>query len=253
MVVATMTSPATDAYELYYWPQIQGRGEFVRLAFEDAGAAYADVARQPEETGGGMKAMMRFLKGSEPGLPPLAPPFLRCEGMVIAQTANILQFIGPRLGLVPADDASRLRAHQLMLTIADLVVEAHDAHHPIASSLYYHDQKPEALRRAPLFLSERVPKFLGYLERILERDGHLVSAAPSYVDLAAFQVVEGLRYAFPNAMSSLEKRLPRLVALRDRTAARPRLAAYLASARRIPFNEHGIFRHYPELDPPAVP
>lgn len=253
MVEAT-TMTTSASYELYYWPTIQGRGEFVRLAFEEAGVPYLDVARRPESEPPprGVKDMMRFLKGDEPGLVPFAPPFLKHGALVIAQTANILQYLGPRLGLVPDDEAGRLRAHQLMLTLADLVVETHDVHHPIGSSLYYHDQAEEARRRAPLFLRERVPKFLGYLERLLARDGHLVSDAISYADLAAFQVLAGLRYAFPQAMSGgLEAELPRLVALHDRVAARPRVAAYLASARRIPFNEHGIFRHYPELDAEA--
>lgn len=241
-----MTQP--PRYELYYWPGIQGRGEFIRLAFEEAGAPYVDVAREPESQGGGVKALMRFIKGDGPGALPFAPPFLKHGEVVITQTANILYFLGPRLGLVPADEASRLRANQIMLTIMDLVAEAHDVHHPIASSLYYEDQKAEALRTAPLFLRERVPKFLGYLERLLARDRHLVSDATSYVDLAAFQVVEGLRYAFPKAMAAFEPRVPLLVALHDAVASRPRVAAYLASDRRIPFNEHGIFRHYPELD-----
>jgi len=241
-----MSNPV--AYELYYWPGIQGRGELIRLAFEEAGTPYLDVARQPESQGGGVKALMRFIKGDGAGTLPFAPPFLKLGDLVIAQTANILAFLGPRLGLVPADEPSRLRANQLMLTIMDLLVEVHDVHHPIASSLYYEDQKAEALRRAPLFLGERVPKFLGYLERLLARDGHLVSDAVSYVDLAAFQVVAGLRYAFPKAMASLEPRIPLVSALHARVARRPNVAAYVASARRLPFNEHGLFRSYPELD-----
>ncbi len=235
-------------YELYYWPGIQGRGELIRLAFEEAGTPYVDVARQPEALGGGVKALMRFIKGDGAGTLPFAPPFLKVGELVIAQTANILAFLAPRLGLVPADEPSRLRANQLMLTIMDLLVEVHDVHHPIASSLYYEDQKQEALRRAPLFLGERVPKFLGYLERLLARDGHLVSDAVSYVDLAAFQVVAGLRYAFPKAMAGLEPRIPLVSALHARVASRPNVAAYVASARRLPFNEHGLFRSYPELD-----
>jgi glutathione S-transferase len=235
-------------YELYYWPGIPGRGEFVRLAFEEAGAPYVDVVRMPEESGGGVKAMMRFLRGEEGGLLPFAPPFLRYGDLLIAQTANILQFLGPRLGLVPDDEAGRLRAHQIMLTICDFLAEVHDVHHPIALALYYNDQKNEARRRAPYFLNERVPKHLGYLESLLDRDGHLVPGAISYVDLAAFQVVDGLRYAFPQTMAAAESKVPRLLALRDRIAARPRIAAYLASERRIPFNNRGLFRHYPELD-----
>lgn len=235
-------------YELYYWPGIPGRGEFVRLAFEDAGVPFVDVARRPEHASGGVKGMMRFLRGEESGLLPFAPPFLRYGELMVAQTANILQFLGPRLGLVPSDEPSRLRAHQIMLTISDLLAEVHDLHHPIALALYYHDQKAEARRRAPFFLRERVPKYLSYLERVLQRDDYLVSSEVSYVDLAAFQLIEGLRYAFPQTMTATEPQTPRLVALRDRVAARPRIATYLASDRRVPFNNHGLFRHYPELD-----
>jgi glutathione S-transferase len=240
---------ARGRYELYYWPSIQGRGEFVRLALEDAGADYVDVAREA----GGMRAMMRFLDGKEPGLLPFAPPFLKYGKLVIAQTANILAWLGPRLSLVRRDEASRLAAQELQLTIADLVAEVHDTHHPIATSLYYEDQRREARRRAPLFLRERVPKFLGYFEEVLARKGrgggkHLVGARHSYVDLSLFQIVQGLRYAFPRSMARIERKHPRVVAVNDRVAFRPRISRYLASDRRIPFNADGIFRHYPELD-----
>jgi glutathione S-transferase len=233
-------------YELYYWPSIQGRGEFVRLVLEDAGAHYVDVARLPR----GMAAMSRFLESRAVKLPPFAPPFLKAGKLVIAQTANILLFLGPRLGLAPKDEASRLWAHQLQLTIADWVAEIHDTHHPIASSLYYEDQKREAKRRAENFRNERLPKFMNYFEQALKRNGsqYLVGKTVSYVDLSIFQMIEGLRYAFPRAMAKRERKHPRLVALRDRVAARPRLAVYLASERRLPFNRQGIFRNYPELD-----
>jgi glutathione S-transferase len=245
-----MATSSSTAYRLYYWPSAQGRGEFVRLALEDAGAPYVDVARMPTAKGGGVQAMMSMLKSGGPDLEPFAPPFLEHEGIVIAQTANILQFLGPRLSLVPRDERSRVHAHQLALTVADLVAEAHDAHHPITSSLYYEDQKPEAARRSAAFVRERIPKYLGYFERVLDRAGgkRFLGARTSYVDLEAFQIVEGLSYAFPVAMNRLAGKIPLLLALRDRVAARPRLAAYLASKRRIPFNEEGIFRHYPELD-----
>lgn len=221
-------------YQLYYWPGIQGRGEFVRLALEDAGAPYVDVARGPN----GVDAMLAAMKRHRA----FAPPFLRDGRLVIAQTANILFYLGPRLGLAPNGEAERLRLHQQQLTIADFLAEVHDTHHPIANSLYYEDQKKEARRRTALFIEQRIPKYLGYFERTL---------APrfSYVELSLFQVVEGLRYAFPHAMKKAERKVPRLVRLRDRIAKRPRLAAYLASDRRIPFNQQGIFRHYPELDP----
>jgi len=238
-------------YELHYWPTIQGRGEFVRLALEEAGADYVDVARLTPRQGGGEAALLRRLADRKVAQPPFAPPFLKAGRLVIGQTANILLFLGPRHGLAPSGEAGRLWAHQLQLTIADLVQEVHDTHHPIASGLYYEDQRPAARRRAADFVESRAPKFLGYFEAVLARnpagDRHLVGARLSYPDLSLFQIVAGLRYAFPRAMTRLEKRHKRLVALHDRVAARPRIAAYLASERRIPFSEEGIFRHYREL------
>jgi len=235
-------------YELYYWPSIQGRGEFVRLALEDAGADYLDVAREPK----GMAAMMRFMESRSIKNPPFAPPFLKAGKLVIAQTANILFFLGPRLGLAPKNEPGRLWAHQLQLTIADWVAEAHDTHHPISGSLYYEDQKREAKRRAADFTAERMPKFFDYFEGILQRNSKgnefLLGRQFSYIDLSLFQMIEGLRYAFPKAMKKLEKKYSRALALRDRVAARPRIARYLDSPRRIPFNQEGIFRCYPELE-----
>jgi glutathione S-transferase len=233
-------------YELYYWPEIQGRGEFVRLALEDAGADYVDVARRPR----GMAAMSRFLESRSVKRPPFAPPFLKAGKLLIGQTANILFFLGPDLHLVPKDEAARLWAHQLQLTIVDWIAEVHDTHHPIASSLYYEEQKREAKRRAEVFRVERQRKFLNYFEQVLERNGGrvLVGHAVSYVDLSLFQMIEGLRYALPHAMARQERKHPRLIALHDRMASRPRLAAYLGSERRLPFNQEGIFRHYAELD-----
>jgi len=239
-------------YELYYWPTIQGRGEFVRLALEEAGADYVDVARGPEKQGLGMPALKRYLESADVARPPFAPPFLKAGDQVIGQTANILFFLGPRLGLAPENEADRLWVHQLQLTVADLVDEAHDGHHPISSDLYYHEQKPEALRRTADLVARRLPKYLGYFERVLVRNQrtapYLAGGALTYADLSAFQVLEGLRHAFPRAMARLETACPRLAALHDLVAARPRIAAYLASGRRLAFNEYGIFRHYPELD-----
>ena len=236
------------AYELYYWPTIQGRGEFVRLALEEAGAEYVDIARRR----GGVEAMQRLMDGGALAQAPFAPPFLQDGDFLIAQTANILSYLGRRHGLAPREEAGRLWAHQLQLTIADVVDEAHDTHHPIASGLYYEDQRPEAGRRAADFIANRIPKYLGYFERVLERnphgDRHLVGRRVSYCDLSLFQLVAGLRYAFPRAMKGLEPRFPRVAALHDSIARRPRIAAYLQSPRRIPFNEQGVFRHYPELD-----
>ena len=233
-------------YELYYWPGIQGRGEFVRLALEDAGADYVEIARRAR----GMAAMSRFLESTSIKRPPFAPPFLKAGKLVIAQTANILFFLGPRLGLAPNQDAGRLWAHQLQLTIADWVGEVHDTHHPISGTLYYEEQKRAAKRRAENFTAERLPKFLGYFEQILARNGgrFLVGNTQSYVDLSLFQMIEGVRYAFPRTMAKQVRNHRRVIALSDRVAVRPRLAAYLASGRRLPFNQQGIFRHYPELD-----
>jgi len=236
-------------YELYYWPDIQGRGEFVRLALEEAGADYVDVARKPGRNGG-VPAMMRLLDGTRIKHPPFAPPFLKAGKLVIGQTANILLYLGPRHGLAPRGEPARLWTHQLQLTIGDFLVEIHDTHHPIGSGLYYEDQRAAARDRSADFLKNRAPKFLRYFERALEASGgpHLNGRALVYADLSVFQVVDGLRYAFPKAMRRLEKQVRRVVALHARVAARPRIAAYLASGRRIPFNQSGIFRHYPELD-----
>ena len=231
-------------YQLYYWPTIQGRGEFVRLALEAAGASYVDVAR----TKGGMAAMLRLMQRGRRA--PFAPPFLRAGKLIIAQTANILFYLGPRLRLSPREVAGRLWAHQLQLTVMDFVKEIHDSHHPIAGSLYYDQQKREAKRTAKYFLAERLPKFLEYFERVLRQNGGrtLVGRRLSYVDLSLFQIIAGLRYAFPRRMRRFERKVPLLIALHDRLARRPRLAAYLSSKRRIAFNDWGIFRHYPELD-----
>ncbi|HWG29519.1 MAG TPA: glutathione S-transferase [Steroidobacteraceae bacterium] len=242
------------SYQLYYWPGIPGRGEFVRLALEEAAAPYIDVARTP----GGMAAMLRILNGKRAGPRahrghlPFAPPFLQAGRRLIGQTANILLFLGGRHALAPSAEDGRLWTHQLQLTIADFVGEAHDTHHPIASSLYYHDQKSEARRRAADFLRNRVPKFLGYFERVLTLNPRgarfLVGGRLTYVDLSLFQVLSGLRYAFPRATAKAERRHRRVTALHARVAERPHIAAYLASSRRVAFNEDGIFRHYPELD-----
>ncbi len=238
-------------YELYYWPSIQGRGEFVRLSLEEAGAAYVDVAREGK-AGAGMARMMRLLKRQGDPRPPYAPPFLKAGRLVIGQTANILMFLGPRLALAPKDEAGRLWANQLQLTVTDFVAEVHDTHHPIASGLYYQDQKKEARRRASDFLQNRVPKFLGYFENVLARnprgDRYLIGAKLSYVDLSLYQIIAGMSYAFPNSMTKVARRHPRLFSLHARVVDRPRIAAYLASRRRIAFNEDGIFRRYPELD-----
>jgi glutathione S-transferase len=233
-------------YELYYWPTIQGRGEFVRLALEEAGADYADVAR----TKGGVPAMMAIINDAQSRHPPFAPPFLKAGRLIVGQTANILLYLGDRLKLAPRDEAGRLWIHQLQLTISDLVVEIHDTHHPVTTYLYYEEQREAASRRTADFWRYRVPKFLRYFERLLEHSGgnQVLGRRLTYVDLSLFQIVEGLRYAFPRRMKRMQRRLPRLVALHDRVAHRPRIAAYLASERRIAFSQRGIYRYFEELD-----
>jgi len=231
-------------YELYYWPEIQGRGEYVRLALEEAKAAYIDVAREP----GGTGAMMRMME--EGATQPFAPPFLKAGKLVIGQTANILFYLGARHGLAPKTEAGKLWVHQLQLTVADFVLEIHDTHHPLGPSLYYEDQRAPAKKRTEEFWNERVPKYLGYFEDVLDKAGgsYLAGRRLSYADLSLFQIVEGLRYAFPKRMKAFEKEIPGLRDLHDRIAQRPNIKAYLESDRRIPFNESGIFRRYKELD-----
>jgi glutathione S-transferase len=236
----------TMRYELYYWPGIQGRGEYVRLALEDAGLGYVDAARGA----GGTAAMMALMDTKKTATPPFAPPFLKAGKLVIGQTANILFYLGSRHGLAPKPEAARLWVHQLQLTITDFVLEAHDTHHPLGPSLYYQDQRAAAKKRSSEFWSERVPKYLGYFEGLLEQKGgtYVTGRRISYVDLSLFQLVEGLRYAFPKRMKAFEREIPGLVDLRDRVAARPNIKSYLESDRRIAFNEDGIFRCYKELD-----
>jgi glutathione S-transferase len=231
-------------YELYYWPSIQGRGEYVRLALEEAGASYVDVTRER-----GVSAMMQVMETGS-GTPPFAPPFLKAGKLVIGQTANILFYLGARHSLAPKAEAGRLWLHQLQLTVTDFVLEVHDTHHPLGPSLYYEDQKREAKKRTEAFWDERVPKYLGYFEQLMDDSaGHYVTGRKlTYVDLSLFQLVEGLRYAFPKRMKAFDQKIPSLRELHDRVASRPNIKAYLSSERRIPFNEDGIFRHYKELD-----
>jgi glutathione S-transferase len=237
------------SYRLYYWPNIQGRGEFVRLALEEAGAPYADAARKSKK---GMAEMMGILERDTTSRPPFAPPFLKDGDLLIGQTAAILLYLGDRLGLAPKDEAERLWTHQIQLTVADIVTEVHETHHPVSSELYYEDQKPEALRRAKDFRENRIPKFLGWFEGVLARNpkgsAHLVGDCLTYADLSLFQVVEGLTYAFPRATQRALQDTPHVIALHRAVARRPRVEAYLKSDRRLPFNKEGIFRRYAELD-----
>ena len=238
------------AYELYYWPSIQGRGEFVRLALEDAGADYIDVARS-NGAGRGVKALLRLMEADDVQRPSFAPPFLKDGEVLVGQTAAILFYLGQRLDLSPNDESGRLWTHQIQLTISDFVAEVHDTHHPVGSGLYYQDQKEEAARRAKDFRDQRAPKFLAWFELVLSRNkggNRLCGDRVTYADLSLFQIVEGLRYAFPHASERALKAAPRVVSLHRMISERPRIKAYLASDRRVAFNEDGIFRRYPELD-----
>jgi glutathione S-transferase len=238
------------SYELYYWPDIPGRGEFVRLVLEEAGVPWVDVARRPRSERGGMEAVLEFYAGKSEGHPIFAPPVLKRGEFVLAQTAAICDFLGRRHGLAPSDEAGAAHALELQLTIADLVAEVHDTHHPISAALHYEQQKAAAKKRATHFVGERLPRFLGYFERVLQQNGSgvLVGREISHADLSLFQTLEGLAYAFPRAFASASAARLGLLELRERVRTRPRIAAYLASERRTPFNQQGIFRHYPELD-----
>ncbi|HEV2674707.1 MAG TPA: glutathione S-transferase [Aliidongia sp.] len=239
-------------YELYYWDGLQGRGEFVRLALEESSADYVDIARGSDGPGQGTKAMLALMGSENEPHIPFAPPFLKDGGLIVPHVANILMYLGPKLGLAPRDEGLRFVANGLQLTIADMLAEVHDTHHPLSTDLYYEDQKEAAKQRSSAFIEQRIPKFLGYFERVLQQNPHgdkqAVGDAPSYVDLSLFQLMEGLHYAFPRAMKSAAKRYPALTALREAVRIRPNIARYLTSDRRLAFNTSGVFRHYPELD-----
>ena len=255
LTARTLMHQQAGIYELHYWPTIQGRGEFVRLAVEYAGLEYRDVAREPDDQGGGEAALMQSLQNPRLRTPPFAPPYLKTAELLIAQTANILLYLGNRHALAPIDEGGWLWAHQLQLTVTDLVSEVHDTHHPVGVHLYFEEQITEAQRRSAEFLTRRLPKYLGYFETVLARNAAgstwTVGDSTTHVDLSLFQVVAGLRHAFPRSQRQLEAKLPLLVALHDRVAALPKIAAYLASPRRIAFNQQGLFRHYPQLDVPS--
>lgn len=236
------------AYKLWYWPGIQGRGEFVRLPLEAAGIAYEDCAREQ-----GVEALVADMEARQrkrPARAPFAPPYLEVDGLVMAQVADILLYLGDRHDLAPSRIADRYWVHQVQLTIADIVAEVHNVHHPVAMMDYYHDQKPEAARAAEQFREQRMPKYLGWLEQaVAGSDGDwMIDDRWTYADTSLFQLVEGLRYMFPRRMAAIEGEYPGVIRIRDQVAGLPGIHAYLKSDRRIAFNTDGIFRHYPELD-----
>ncbi|WP_404336976.1 glutathione S-transferase [Sphingomonas sp. MMS12-HWE2-04] len=230
-----------SAYKLWYWAEIQGRGEFVRLAMEAGGIAYVDVARER-----GSDALIADMQ-ARTDRPPFAPPYLDTGSQVIAQVANILLYLGDKHGIAPSDEPTRRWLHEVQLTIADFVAEVHQVHHPVGVALYYEDQKSEAARFAQEFRNARMPKFLGWFERSVAGDW-LTGDQWSYGDTSLFQLIEGLHYMFPRRMKAIEGDYPRLLAIRGRVAQLPGIQDYCASDRRIGFNTNGIFRHYPELD-----
>lgn len=241
----------SDPYELIYWHMIPGRAEFVRLLFEEAGEEYVDVARRAEEKDGtGAECVRRYVTGEAPGsAATYAPPILRVGTLVLSQTANICLFLGRRFGMVGDEEEDWHTANQCAMTVMDVVREAHDTHHPLGSSLYYDDQKEAAKRNADQFLDARLPRFLAYFARTLENsDGPYLLGDFTYVDLMLFQLMEGLKYAFPHGFEDKVSQTGRLLELHDRVCTRPRIEAYRASDRRMDFNEHGIFRQYPALD-----
>ncbi|KAJ1536472.1 hypothetical protein HK405_015213 [Cladochytrium tenue] len=261
-----MTLPTV---RLFYWPSIQGRGEFVRLALEAAGVPYVDVARDAGDRGPGLLlSTMQAVAAASPASAtprPFAPPFIEAipaaAGAVgetgplryVSHVAVVLQHLATRLPGRLCPEQMMEQALQLQLTITDLVKEVHDCHHPVASALYFHDQRDEAIMHTREFLKTRPQKFLAYFEALAPAPG--ASAGPfvfgssiSYVDTSVFQVVEGLRYMFPKAAPKLLQATPRVLGLCEAVRAHPGVAAYLLSSRRIPFNEDGIFRHYAELD-----
>ncbi len=233
-------------YELIYWPHIQGRGEFVRLALEALDLEYVDVAR---EGPGGPARVVAFLR-EHPGV--FASPVLRDGEIIVAQTANILAWLGSQYDAWPEEEQAQLEAMQRLMTVMDLVAEAHDTHHPLDLGAHYEEQKDAAKVRARAFRTNRLGRFLSHFERTLGRS-YAVGDAFTVVDLALTQVLDGLEYAFPRAFARATRPTPGLLGLRDRVKSRPRVTEYLASPRRIPFNEKGIFRRYPELDDPLDP
>ncbi|KAF9877843.1 putative glutathione s-transferase [Colletotrichum karsti] len=248
-------------YELIYWPGLPGRGEHIRLALEEAGAEYTDTAHKED----GIKEVLAQIDdkniGDELNPPPLAPPILKHGDLLLSQTPNILQYLGPRIGLAPKpedDEDAIYRINGLALTALDgLSNEAHDTHHPVATGLYYEDQKEESKRKAKDYIENRLPKFFGYFERVLKGkasgDGPwLYGGSLSYADLVLFQCLDGLKFAFPNALKRLEGsgEYKSLFELYDAVKERPKIKAYLASERRQKYKD-GIYRHYPELDEDA--
>ncbi|KAG4413990.1 hypothetical protein IFR04_012857 [Cadophora malorum] len=245
-------------YELIYWPGLPGRGEHIRLAFEESGIPYTDSAFDPKCMDLVLSHISPENHGDSLNPPICAPPILKHGSLIINQTPNILLYLGPKLGLVPTaeeDEGGVYHVNQLTLTALDgLSNEVHDVHHPVDTGLYYEDQKEEAKRKADGYLKNRLPKFLGYFERVLGGEASkggewLYGGRLTYADLVLFQCVDGIKEAFPNAMKRIENegKFSKVFALHKRVEERPNIKDYLASNRRQAYGM-GIYRHYPELD-----
>ena len=250
-------------YELLYWPEIPGRGEFIRLAFEATGTSYKDVANESKD---GINAVLAAkaddLTIDSDGNPPaFAPPALRILGegkegktLVLYQTPAILSYLGDKLGLAGEDEVEKHWILSHTLTALDLNNEAHDTHHPVAVAKYYEDQKEEALKKATDFRENRLPKFFSFFERVLKGNDengqgkYLVGSKLSYADTTVWHVLNGLKFAFPKELEAREKEFPTLFGtFYPSVQEQSGLKDYLSSDRRKPYSM-GIFRHYPELD-----
>ncbi|MCJ1456587.1 hypothetical protein MMC28_006949 [Mycoblastus sanguinarius] len=250
------TSPTAD-YELLYWPSHPGRGEHIRLCFEEAGIPYKDTTNESKEKG--MSALLSLISpeatGTAANPPPFAPPMLRHGDLLLAQAPNILLYIGPRLGLVPDHENALYHVNQLALTALDgLSNEVHDTHHPVGVNLYYEEQKAEALKKSEDFRERRLPKFLGYFERVLAGEASnggewLYGGQLTYADLVLWQCLDGVRFAFPNCFERARKsgEYTKVFGLMEQVEKRENIKSYLKSERRQPYN-NGIYRYYPELD-----
>jgi glutathione S-transferase len=230
------------SYQLWYWPSIPGRGEFVRLALEAAEIEYEDMAREQ-----GAEALIADLQGRG-GIRPFAPPYLVDGELCIGQTAHILAFLADRHDFGAGELEVDLQLIQLQLDITDIVAEVHNVHHPVAAALYYQDQMDAAYEAARHYRDQRLPKYLDHFEAALEENGGpcVLGDRWTHVDTSLFQLMEGLDYMFPNRMRELD--YPRLELCRQAMMEIAGVEQYLASDRRLSFNEDGIFRFYPELD-----
>jgi glutathione S-transferase len=228
--------------QLWYWPDIPGRGEFIRLALEAAEVDYADMAREK-----GAKAMLDDM-ASRSGIAPLAPPYIVDGDLCIGQTAHILAVLADRHGFGAGDLPTDLQLIQLQLDVSDMVSEVHAVHHPISGALYYRDQMDAAYEAAQHFRGTRIPRYLDHFERALAEQGgpFVLGEQWTHVDTSLFQLLEGLDYMFPNRMAELD--YPRLALCREAVMEIEGIDAYLGSERRLAFSEDGLFRHYPELD-----